>query len=1163
MSQFVLSRMGWGRLAAALFLLCMLIGFLPASGQGLTGKLSGTVLDASGAAVANATVTLVNAQTGQNREIKTNDEGYFVFNELLPGTFNLSIAASGFKKYEQKQIVVTATERVALQNINLEVGALTESVTVSTDAVRIQTESAERSGLIGARQMAELPLKGRSYMGTAKLLPGVIDTANRESPGWNDLTGININGTRAGSINLTLDGVSSLDTGSLTGPYLSPSIDAVAEVKVLLSNYQAEYGRSSGATINTVIKSGTRDFHGNVYYFLRNEAFNANEWLNNRNGLKRPRYRFNYPGYTFGGPVLLPGVKFNRGRDKLFFFWSQEFLPLTIPSSTLTQTMPSSLERQGNFSQSVDQNNTLIPVLDPLNNRQQFPGNIVPSSRLDPNGTKLLSVFPLPNAKGPANSYNWNGVSINKQPRRDSILRLDYNITPKMTFYTRLIQDYQAYQGEFGLAVGLGGNNNWPQLPISYEIHSAGAVATLINTFTPTMVNEFTFGINRAKQTVDALSQDRLDANVRSKIGLSLPQFYPEANPLNLIPNASFGGVTNGATLAIEQRYPFFGTNNIWNFSDNLSKIWGNHSFKGGFYLERTTRNAARSTAFNGTFNFDRNATNPLDSNYAYANAALGIVNSYTEANKHPGAHGRFTNFEWYAQDTWKVTRQVAVDAGVRFYYIQPSWSAGDQLALFDQSVYDRSKQPPLIQPALDGTVRIGLDPVTGQKLPAVKIGTFSSAAGTPFQGMVIYNEKVLETPSIKVAPRIGLAWDLFGNGKTALRTGFGTFYDRFNDDQVLQLVQLPPLVVTATANYTTIPNLLATPLSLSPAGVNGFQRSYTPPVVYNWSFGIQQAIGLGTMLDVAYVGNSQKHLLVTRNLNAIPYGSNFLPQNIDRTVPGGRTPLPTNFLRPNIGYGDINYLEFSGYGNYHSLQIQATRRFSSALTFHVAYTWSKALDLVDGNGNAVNPLLAPRMRNYGLGGFDRRHVLMLNYVYNLPVFSKYWNNGFARIALDGWQLSGVSQFNTGSPAGIGYSLSYSADLTGGTGNGVDSRVVLVGDPNGAAPAGQTFNVNAVKPPTAAFSVNGIGNAAKVLVTNPGLNNWDISLFKNFQLGSNEARRLQFRWETYNTFNHTQYTSMDTSARFDAANNQINGNLGRYTNAALARRMVLALKLFF
>jgi hypothetical protein len=999
-------------------------------------------------------------------------------------------------------------------------------------------------------------------MGTTKFLPGIVDTANRESPGWNDLVGININGTRAGTIDLNLDGITSLDTGSMTGPYLAPSIDAVAEVKVLLSNYQAEYGRSSGGTINTVIKSGTRDLHGGAYYYFRNDAMNANEFFNNRNRIKRPRYRFNNPGYFLGGPVLIPGTDFNKNRDKLFFFWSQDFLPLTIPSNLSTYTFPTPLERAGDFSRSFDQNGALIAVKDP-NTGAAFPGNAVPANRIDPNGQKLLSLLPMPNTLGPGGTYNWVGQSINNQPRRDSVLRLDFNATSNTTFYVRLIQDYQASEGGFGLLAGLGSSNSWPQLPISYQIHSAGLVSTLIHTLSPNKINELTFGVNRAKQTVSALTQQDLDNNSRGKVGLSLPQFFPQANPLGLIPNATFGGVVSGTGLGIEGRFPFFGTNNIWDYSDNFSWTHGVHNMKFGLFLERGTRNAARSTSFNGAFTFDRDANNPLDSGYAYANSILGVVDAYTESNGHPNAHARYVNLEWFAQDTWKLSKRVTIDAGVRFYFIQPTLSANDTLGAFDTTAYDPRKQPPLIQPYIDpaSNTRVGRDPISGAIVPAVKIGTFSSSAGTPYQGVSLYKESIMNTPAIHPAPRLGLSWDVFGNGKTALRTGFGMFYDRFNDDQILQLVQTPPLVVTATANYTTIKNLLATPLSLSPTGVTAVQRNFAPPVVYNWSFGIQQNVGFSTVLDVAYVGNVQKHLLNTRNVNAVPYGTNFLPSSVDPTLSGNR-PLLSNFLRPRIGWTDINYLEFAGFANYNSLQAQLTKRFSRRLTYHLTYTWSKALDLVDGIGGTVNPVLNFRMRNYGPAGFDRTQIFTMAYTYNLPNPSKAWNNKFTKVALDGWELSGVTNFQTGAPLGLGYSLTYSADLTGGTGNGLDSRSVLIGDPHPGS--GNTwFNVNAVKPPTAAYSTNGIGNASKAPIYGPGLNNWDISLFKNFQLGSNEARRIQFRFETYNTFNHAQFSGVDTGARFDPNNNQVNTNYGSFTSTALARRLVLGLKFYF
>jgi hypothetical protein len=481
------------------------------------------------------------------------------------------------------------------------------------------------------------------------------------------------------------------------------------------------------------------------------------------------------------------------------------------------------------------------------------------------------------------------------------------------------------------------------------------------------------------------------------------------------------------------------------------------------------------------------------------------------------------------------------------------------------------------------GNNRVARNPLTGQTLPAVKIGTFADGALTPFQGMRQVSERVFKTPPIQVAPRLGFAYDVFGDGKTSIRGGLGVFYDRFNDDQVLQQREQPPNIITRTANFTTIRDLLATPLSTSPQGVNSVFPTYDPTAVYNFSLGVQRDIGFNTVLDVAYVGSLARHLLQRLSLNAVPYGTRFLPASIDRTVAGGATPLPDNFLRPIPGYADIQLIETGGNSNYHSMQVQLNRRFSTSLSFGVSYTWSKAMSFVDGNNAAINPFIDRKVRNYGRAGADRTHNFVLNYVYRVPSLAKYWDNAVSRTIFGGWELSGITSFISGAPSGIGYSLVQARDLVGGGGAGVDSRVLLIANPvigrdqrnancahafattatNARAQAvGCHLNVNSVRPPTTPGDF-GRGNAAKDLFRLPGTNNWDISVFKNFNLAKEGKVRMQYRLEMYNAFNHTQFTGVDTGGRFDANGNQVNALFGSYTAAANARRIVMGLKLNF
>ena len=700
-------------------------------------------------------------------------------------------------------------------------------------------------------------------------------------------------------------------------------------------------------------------------------------------------------------------------------------------------------------------------------------------------------------------------------------------------------------------------------MPLRYDLIGRGLVVNFTKVLSPRTVNEFTAGVNRGEQDRWPLNDEVLAANQRSKTGLSeLGQFHPEINPLDIVPRATWGGVPNAVNLATDAKFPFVGRNNIWNFTNSLSHIWGAHGLKAGIYYEPTSRNARRDSAFNGTFDFSRNVNNPLDTNWAWSNTLLGNFDSYAESDVGAFGYGRFKNLEWYLQDNWKVSRRLTLDYGIRFYWIQPNYSEPDNVAGFVPERYEPGKSPLLYQPVRVGNQRLGLDPVTGQTVPAVLIGAFVPGTGNTVNGIVVpkqepsYPRGMIDDRGIHYAPRIGFALDVFGNGKTAVRGGVGMFYNRVFTDQILVMVENPPLLNTPVIYHNNLSTYLQSAGTLFPSNVSGLSRPGEVPAVINWSFGVQQNIGFQTVLDVAYVGSIGSHLMVSRDLNTVPYGANFLPQNQDPTNPG--RPLPVNFYRPYPGYGSIQYREFSSTSNYHSMQVQLNRRFAQSFQYGFAWTWSKAMDFADGDTTNIAVHAPLRVWNYGKAGFDRTHNLTISYTWDLPKASSGWNNSFTRHVLDNWQLSGITTFVSGAPLGIGFSTTDGADIAGG-GDGVRT-VVLTNPvlPKGERTFTRFFNTEAFgRPARETF-----GNAPKDVIRGPGINNWDVSLFKNVPLGR-EARMLQMRVEAYNVWNHTQFSAVDTAARFTPAGQQANTRFGSLTAARAPRQMQVGLRLVF
>lgn len=1118
--------------------------------QTVTGTITGTVVDTSGAAVEGAAVSVHNVALSTESQLMSDKDGTFTATGLLPGTYRLVATRTGFKTAEITSIPLTAGERRAVGTITLEVGQTTEQISVVAEGTAVQTVSAERSGVITTKQVTDLLLIGRDSLDLLRTLPGVADLNTREAPsGFN--FNVAVQGNRPGTNNLTLDGVTNLNSGSQSGTWLSPSVDSIAEIKVLLNNYQAEYGRNSGASVNVITKSGSSQFHGGAYYFKRNEALNANDFFFNQRGRPRPRYRYDFGGFNLGGPVLVPG---NRDRNRLFFFLSQELMPQSFPNVQNLLTVPTAAERQGDFSATRDQSGRPVTIRDPQTG-QPFVGNRIPANRINPNFQKLLNVLPLPNYTDPSGAANYITGDTYRQPRYVTLFRVDYRINQSHNVYFRGIVDNQKTSAGYA-APAQGGN--WSLIPTEYNVASRGGIFSLQDTFSPTLIHEFTFGATRAIERVSPL-EGAVDRVNRGAIGFGLPQFHPEINDLQLIPNATFGGVPNPANIAFETRYPFFGANNIFDLTDSFTKIAGAHTAKAGIFVQRVQRAAKRASQFNGTFDFTVDANNPLETNWAHANALLGVYKSYSESDARPWGNMRFSNIEWYVQDTWKVNRRLTLDYGLRFYLVPWQYERDDKFSGFDPDRFNPSQAGVLVRPVLNSAgQRVGRNSITGELTPAALIGAL--AQGNPANGMVVanvdqsYPRGLAENPGLLWGPRFGFAYDPFGTGKTAVRGGFGISYNRENSGTVLPFTENPPLVYTPTSFYGTAADLGSASRVLFPSPVSGLARQSTVPQIMSFSLGVQRDLGAGFVVDVAYAGTLGRHLVQSVNLNGVAPFANFRPENQDPAAPG--RPLPPDFLRPYQGLGNINYITYDASSNYHSLQTQMQRRFSHGLQMGAVWTWSKLMTTSD--GGQISRYLDQRNRYYGRSSFDRTHIVNVNWVYDLPKVSRFWNNELTRWALDNWQFTGIASFVSGAPLGVSVTTTDGADISGSTNEAIRPDVIASADlPKSERTVTRYFNTAAFARPARGT----LGTAARDMLRGPGINNTDIGVFKNFVV--KERLRFQFRAEAYNAFNHTQFSDLDLTARFDPTGAQVNQRFGQVISARSPRRIQLALKLSF
>src|SRR5579872_4576634 len=616
------------RIAQALICLFVSAGVIFA--QQISGSVTGVVKDSQQAAVSNAKITLNNNEQGTTRTGVTSADGSFSFNQLQPGSYTLSVEASGFKKFEQKDITVFANDRVGLGDVILSVGALTETVTVEAEVAAVQTASAERAGVLTSRQMMDLAETGRSLFDLTKALPGIVYTGG--------LGGVAANGNRNNQNNFTLDGVTNVDTGSNGGTLATTNIDMIAEMKVITNSQPAEFGRSSGAQIEVVTKSGSKDFHGTGYFFHRHDDLNANSWRNNIDGRARPYYRYNFAGFNVGGPAYIPGI-FNRNKEKFFFFIGREWQNQLVPNSLSNVTVPTALERMGDFSQSHDGGGAPLTIKDPLNGGAQFPGNVIPKNRLNPDGVKILNFYPMPNALGKNDpSFNYQSQFSNTYPRREDVYRGDYNINDKWKVYARYINN----KDETSMAYGQwNAQYNIPFGPMSFGAPGWSFVANVTTIINPTLTNEFVFGSSKNVLHIYPLD----NAFDETKLGLSYKMPYPDVDKLHLVQNWQWD-VPNSPSINFTGT-PFSNYNHTYDITDSVAKVHGAHTFKGGIYLHKSAKDQTSTNSINGYINFSRDTNNPGDSNWAWSNALLGNYDTLQQSNAVLNGQYRSWNVEW------------------------------------------------------------------------------------------------------------------------------------------------------------------------------------------------------------------------------------------------------------------------------------------------------------------------------------------------------------------------------------------------------------------------------------------------------------------------------------------------------------------------------------
>lgn len=1088
-----------------LFLVFMASGAFCLQAQELA-SISGIVTDPSGAAIPGVTITVTNQLRGiVVRSLSTNSAGNYSVPDLPVGTYTVRATKTGFAASVRNDIILNVRGEVRV-DFRMKVGAVTTQVTVTAPPVHLETQSGSVSQAITARHITEIDTNGRNFVQLATLVPGVAGASLVGSfnvpVGVTANTGINANGERQAHNVFTIDGQQNYDRGCGGCMETIPDQNALQEFKVITSNSQSDVGFGSGAHVQLELKSGTSQFHGQAFEFNRNTTLTAGDFFDNSANKPKPALIFNDFGFNLGGPLTVPHHKKNT-----FFFFEIDWRKI-IQGSTFTPNAPTPAWETGDFSASSPVIlNKSAPVACPAGVAgpcyAPFPNNTIPASMINPNALALIKAGFINTANVGTQFIGSASAPTNVN---EQIVRIDHQFSDK----TSLMGHYVRNGIVEGFPTTLWSGDSYPTVGTNFLNEPEEALLQLTRSISPSLLNEAMLGWSRQPLTLLPTG------NYQRPAGTNIGRLFPNTpNPDNRIPTINFATPLNTAyDLA---SWPWTNVYENWQIRDSLSKISGNHSFNFGAEFMHYWKQQELFGNSQGNFSFNSQSA-ALGTGGAYAGGTttgnsfadflLGNAYTYTQL-QYQGMPTYINNFlgPWF-DDSWKTRPNLTLNYGLRWEYMPHAYAQHNDVAVFRPNLYNPADTAQLSASGSILPTSPGLQRVAGTEMYLNGMSE-ANQNGVP--------KTLVDDHLTNFEPRFGLAWQPRSGGSTVIRGGFGLFFENIQGNDIYDVAPNPPFSNSPqlfNVNFTSPGGTAA----INPSNIETYDPRYLQPYSEQWSFGLEREMSPRTLLSLMYVGSRSVH------------------QNIDRNTNQPTSPVPTgvniNTARPYLGYANFTYLENSVNASYNSLQ--ASMQFTNwhGLTAGIAYTYSHCLDFYDNDvnsgdiNNAYN-LLA----EYGSCGFDTRHMLVMNYVYSLPIFRNA--TGVRGTMLGGWQLSGITTFYSGLP----YTVGFSGDPAHcGCSN---YRADAIGNPNnGPKTVSEWFNIAAF----AAVPNDQFGDAARNDIYAAGIDNWDISLFKNFRgipfPVNREGATLQVRLETFNTFNSTQFNAFQTnfgSSNFGAA----------------------------